>query len=231
MRRRLPGRPPLHCPVRGFGRRPRCSQLDLLDDYDRVVQNDADRQHQPEQRKLLGRKAEPRHDGECRPWPRARPSTESASHASFARRPTRQSPPGRWRLESVLKTSRIDSFDERGRVVDDPVFKPFAESPFFNSSIWHGRRWPFEGVPPGKLKDRQRRPKARRRACRIFRILRTELELDDLAMRTVRRSRHLGDVPCLFLLFTMISPNCSFIDQPAERVDGKLELLGLEGTG
>ena len=95
--------------------------LDVLDDDDGVVHDDADRQHQAEQRQVVQREAQQRHDGE-----RADQRHGHGDHRDDRGPPVLQEhqhddEDQDERLDQRVVDARDRLVDEHGRVVDDLV--------------------------------------------------------------------------------------------------------------
>ena len=112
--------------------------LDVLDDDDRVVDHDADRQHQPEQRQVVQREPEQPHDRERADQrhrdrqqrdDRRPPALQEHEHDDARRAAIASS--------SVLTTSLMLSRTKMRRVVRDRVLEPRrASRAAFSSSIF-----------------------------------------------------------------------------------------------
>ena len=99
----------------------RQSMLDVLDHHDRVVDDDADRQHQAEQREVVEAEAQQRHDGE-----RADERHGHGDQRQDHRPPVLQEEQHDDGHQDDRVAQRLEDFvdrfvDERRRVVDDGV--------------------------------------------------------------------------------------------------------------
>ena len=93
--------------------------LDVLDHDDRVVDHDADRQHQPEQRQVVQREAEQRHDEERADQRDRNRDQRNDRGAPGLQEQDDDQNDEQDRLEDRL-LHRVDRLlDELGRVVDD----------------------------------------------------------------------------------------------------------------
>ena len=103
--------------------------LDVLDDDDGVVDDDADRQHQAEQRQVVQREAERRHDGERADERHRHGDQRNDRRAPVLQEQEHDEDDQDDRLDAAsATTSLIDSLDELRRVVDDVVFDAGREA-------------------------------------------------------------------------------------------------------
>ena len=127
----------VHGPVRRVLGREALAQiaLDVLDHDDRVVDDDADRQHQPEQRQIVEAEAQRRHDGEGADQRDRDRHDRDDRRAPGLQEQDHHDDDQRHRLEDGLHHLVDRLLDELGRVVDDVVVEPLAGSRFLSSSM------------------------------------------------------------------------------------------------
>ncbi len=190
--------------------------LDVLQHDDGVVDDDADGQHQPEQRQVVEREPHQTHDGEG-----ADQGDADIDHRENDRFPVLQEQQDNNanqddRLEQGVEDLVHGLTDERRGVVDDGVLEPLGEALL---ELAHPRLdavGDVQGVRPGELKDRQAHRRLAVQGQALVLVLGAQLgaadvlEIGDLAVGAGRED----DVRELLRL-----------DQPAEGGERVLEVL------
>ncbi|MCY1226734.1 hypothetical protein D9M72_389800 [compost metagenome] len=119
----------VHGHMRGFarGHAAREVSLDVLDDHDRIVDDDTDRQHQAEQRQHVQREAEGVEEGEGADQRHGDGDDRDDRRAPGLQEDENDDGDEQRRFADRL-VDLVDRFrNELGRIVDDPVFEPFRE--------------------------------------------------------------------------------------------------------
>ena len=206
----------VHGLVRGVARAHALAQiaLDVLDHHDRIVDHDADRQHEPEQREVVEREAGRGEHQECANQghrdrhdrdDRGAPGLQEQDHDDHDQ-------PDRLvdRLDHL-----VDRFaDELGRVVHDVVAQALGER---LRELRHGR---LEAVRGGERVGARLLEDQQRHRCALIEIavgavvLGAELDPRDVA--------HTRD-PAVGIVLDHDVGELARIDQPAERLDVELE--------
>ncbi len=192
--------------------------LDVLDHDDRVVDHDADRQHQPEQRQVVQAEAQGRHDGEGADQRDRDRDDRDDRRAPSLQEQDDDDDDQRHGLEDGLDDLVDRLLDELGRVVDDVVVEarrePLPELLHGALDLGRGR----QRVGAGQLEDAQGRGGAVVEIGVAQIVLGAELDAGDVADA---RDPAVGiglDDDVLELAHVL---------EPAQRLDAELEGAGV----
>ena len=154
--------------------------LDILDHDDRVVDDDADREHQPEQRQIVEAVAERREHGEGADERYGNGDDRDHRGAPLLQEHQDHNDDEHHCLQQRI-LHRVDRLlDELGGIIDDAIFEAFGESLRRGLHLGLDRLGGFERVRPRALERREQHRRVARQIGVAVIVRRAELDARDV---------------------------------------------------